>query len=105
MMRVFGVQPDVGMLVSLFLTVMLLSIGTPGIPGAAIAMTALLFAQFEIPVGAVGFVTPVIILTEYLRTMTNVTGDAVITTIVAKNTGLLDKTKLTKKSLSREDSE
>lgn len=97
MMRIFGIQPDGGMLMSLFLSVMLLSIGTPGIPGAAVAMMALLFAQFGIPVGAVGFVVPLIMLLEYARTVANVTGDAVVTMIVAKSEGLLDEARTAKK--------
>ena len=93
MMRVFGIQMDGGLLFTLFLSVMLLSIGTPGIPGASIAMTALLFTQFGIPAGAVGYVMPLIMLGDYARTMSNVTGDAVVTTIVAKTEGLLDESR------------
>lgn len=97
MMRIFGIQPDGAALASLFLSVMLLAIGTPGIPGAGVAMTALLFSQFGIPAGAVAFVVPLIMLSDYGRTVFNVTGDAVVTMIVAKREGLLDETKLRKK--------
>ncbi len=96
-MRIFGIQPDGGTLLSLLLSVMLLSIGTPGVPGAAVAMLALLFKQFGIPAGAVGFVVPLTMLLDYGRTMSNVTGDAVVTMIVAKSEGLLDEAKLMKK--------
>ena len=75
---------------SLFLSVMLLSIGTPGIPGSAIAMTAMLFTQFGIPAGAIGYVIPLIMLSDYGRTMSNVTGDAVVTAVVAKSENLLN---------------
>ena len=97
MMRIFDIQLNTGMLFSLFLSVTLLSVGTPGIPGASIAMTALLFTQFGIPAGAVGFVIPLIMLGEYARTMSNVTGDAVVTAIVAKSEGLVDMTRLSRK--------
>lgn len=90
MMRIFGINPDGTMLLSLFLSVMLLSIGTPGIPGSAIAMTAMLFAQFGIPAGAIGYVIPLIMLSDYGRTMSNVTGDAVVTAVVAKSENLLN---------------
>ena len=90
MMRIFGINPDGTMLLSLFLSVMLLSIGTPGIPGSAIAMTAMLFTQFGIPAGAIGYVIPLIMLSDYGRTMSNVTGDAVVTAVVAKSENLLN---------------
>lgn len=97
MMRIFGIQMSTSMLLSLFITVMLLSISSPGIPGAAVALTAMLFTQFGIPAGAVGYVVPLVVLADFERTMSNVTGDAVVTTIVAKSEGLLDMTKLNKK--------
>ena len=96
MMRIFGIPLDGSNLLSIFITVMMLSIGTPGIPGACIAMTAMLFTQYGIPAGTVGFVMPMILLSDYMHTMSNVTGDAVVTTIVAKSENMLDMQKMNK---------
>ena len=50
----------------------------------------MLFTQFGIPAGAIGYVIPLIMLSDYGRTMSIVTDDAVVTAVVAKSENLLN---------------
>lgn len=92
MIRTFGIPMNASMLFSLFITIMLVSVGTPSAPGAAFALTAMIFSQYGIPAGAVNYIMVLATLSDFIRTASNVTGDAVVTTIVAKKEGLLDTT-------------
>ena len=93
MMRVFGVHMNAAMFIALMLNVLLIAAATPGIPNASIVMLALLFTQFGIPAGAVAFVIGYDTLIRILRAPSNITGDAVVTLIVAANEGMLDEEK------------
>lgn len=90
MMRVFNVPLTMGNVTLIFINVALMSVATPGIPNATVAMLAMLFTQFGIPVGAAGFLLGYDIIADVARTVSNITGDAVVSTIVASSEGLLD---------------
>lgn len=89
MAKIYGIEMNSSMLFSLFLSIILLSVGAPSIGGAGLAFYALLFAQVGIPVEAVAFILPLDTIIEFFDTLSNVTGDAVVTMIVAKNEGLV----------------
>lgn len=90
MARIFSVQMNGSLLLSLFLSVMLLAIGTPAIPGAGFACMAMLFSQIGVPPEAVGYTIIVLTLGDFFTTASNVVGDAVVTTVVASSEKLLD---------------
>lgn len=90
MARIFNVPLNGSLLLSLFLSIMLLSIGTPGIPGAGIACLAMLFSQIGVVPEAVSYVIIVETLSDFFVTASNVVGDAVVTTVVASSEKLLD---------------
>ena len=85
---------DLGM--SGYLTVIgmavLASIGTAGVPGVGLIMLAMVFNQVGLPVEGIALIMGVDRLLDMMRTAVNVTGDAAITTIVAKSEGSLDET-------------
>ena len=69
----------------------LASIGTAGVPGVALVMLAMVFEQVDLPVAAIGVIFGVDRLLDMIRTAVNVTGDAVVTVIVAKGEGEFDR--------------
>jgi Na+/H+-dicarboxylate symporter len=89
--NVYGI--DLGL--SGYLTVIgmavLASIGTAGVPGVGLIMLAMVFNQVGLPVEGIGLIMGVDRLLDMMRTAVNVTGDAAITTIVAKSEGSLDE--------------
>ena len=72
------------------LTATLASIGTAGVPGAGLIMLALVLEQAGIPVEGIGLILGVDRLLDMARTALNVTGDCVVTTVVARSEGEMD---------------
>lgn len=91
--RIVGYEFSTAALLTLFLSIVLISLGAPGIPGMGVICVAMVLRQFGIPEALAIIILPVHTLLDPLLTMTNITGDAVITTIVAKTEGLLDEAK------------
>ena len=95
MARIFGIPVTGGVLLSLFIAIMVLSVGSPGVPGGNLVCLALLIPQIGVPAEAISLVMGLYPLVGMMQTCANVTGDAVVTTIVAKHEGLLDEKKYT----------
>ena len=78
-----------------YLTVILMSvlasIGTAGVPGVGLIMLSMVFAQVGLPIEGIGLVLGVDRLMDMIRTAVNVSGDAVVSSIVAKSEGKLDE--------------
>jgi Na+/H+-dicarboxylate symporter len=70
----------------------LASIGTAGVPGVGLIMLSMVFTQVGLPVEGIGLILGVDRLMDMIRTSVNVTGDAVVSTIVAKSENSLDMT-------------
>ncbi len=83
---------DLGM--SGYLTVIIMSvlasIGTAGVPGVGLIMLSMVFAQVGLPMEGIGLILGVDRLLDMVRTAVNVSGDAVVSTVVAKSEGKLD---------------
>jgi Na+/H+-dicarboxylate symporter len=79
---------DYGMVV---LTATLASIGTAGVPGVGLVMLAMVLKQVGLPEAGIGLILGVDRLLDMVRTAVNVTGDMVVTCIVAKGEGQLDE--------------
>jgi Na+/H+-dicarboxylate symporter len=79
-----------------YLTVILMSvlasIGTAGVPGVGLIMLSMVFAQVGLPIEGIGLILGVDRLMDMIRTAVNVSGDAVVSSIVAKSEGKLDQT-------------
>ena len=69
----------------------LASIGTAGVPGVGIVMLAMVLNQLGMPLEGIGIILAVDRILDMMRTVVNVTGDAVVTTIVGQKVGKLDK--------------
>jgi Na+/H+-dicarboxylate symporter len=75
------------------LTATLASIGTAAVPGVGLVMLVMVLNQVGLPVEGIGLIIGVDRLLDMTRTATNVTGDAMVTTVVANSENLLDKDK------------
>lgn len=73
------------------LTATLASIGTAAVPGVGLVMLVMVLNQVGLPVEGIGLIIGVDRLLDMTRTATNVTGDAMVTTVVANSEDLLDK--------------
>jgi len=72
-------------------TATLASIGTAGVPGVGLITLAMVLQQVGLPVEGIGLIIGVDRLLDMLRTVVNVSGDGMVTAVVADSEGMLDK--------------
>lgn len=89
----FGINFTASEYVALIISVILLSMSAPGIPGAGIAMLSILASQFSIPAEGVALASSILILLDPISTSCNVCGDIAGTYIVASREGLINNDK------------
>ena len=89
--RAYGVDVPTSSMLSFAVTIMLLSLATPGIAGAGIIMLATALKSLNVPVEAVGLLMGMYSLMGMTQTLCNTTGDVAISLIVAKTENLLDE--------------
>ena len=94
----YGVDLTLGQLLTVILTVSLASIGTAGVPSAGLVMLTLVLNQAGLPLEAIGILLGVDRLLDMARTALNVTGDGMISCIVARAGGDLDEEVFNQKS-------
>lgn len=87
----YGIDISGATLVTFIMTVMLLSIATPGVPGAGTACMLMLFSIVGLPAEALALIIGISSVIELFLTFINVTGDGSVTTAVASAEGALDK--------------
>ena len=68
------------------------SIGTAGVPGVGLITLSMVFASVNLPVEGIGLIMGIDRILDMTRTAVNVTGDAICTTIVAKQEGEFNET-------------
>ena len=90
--QISGVDLSSGQLLTVVLTATLASIGTAGVPGAGLIMLTIVLEQVGLPIEAIAMIIGVDRLLDMVRTAVNVTGDALISCVVAKGEGELDST-------------
>ncbi len=86
-------QIDIGLMgyLMVILTATLASIGTAGVPGVGLITLTMVLQQVGLPVEGIALIIGVDRLLDMIRTAVNITGDAMVSTIVAKQEGLLDE--------------
>ena len=89
--HIYGVDLGISGYLTVILMSILASIGTAGVPGVGLIMLSMVFTQVGLPVEGIGLILGVDRLLDMMRTAVNVTGDAVVSCIVAKNEGVLDE--------------
>lgn len=88
--KIYGVPVSGAMLLSMAVSIVVLSMGAPGIPGAGLICLSVLLTQMNVPVEAIGLVMGIDSLIGMFRTMSNCLGDVAVTSIVARSEGLMD---------------
>ena len=88
--NLYAVDLGLGGYVTVVVTAVLASIGTAAVPSVGLVMLTLVFDQVGLPVEAIGIIIGVDRLLDMTRTAVNVTGDAMVTTIVAKSEGRMN---------------
>lgn len=83
--QVFGIDLSVGDYLMVILTATLASIGTAGVPGVGLIMLAMVLQQVGLPVEGIALIIGVDRLLDMTRTAVNITGDAMVSCIVAKS--------------------
>jgi len=81
--NVYGVDLTISQLASIMLMVVLASIGAAGVPGVALVILATVLTQVGLPLEGIAIVLGVDRLLDMVRTAVNVTGDAVVSCVVA----------------------
>lgn len=72
------------------ITIIILSMGMPGIPGAGVICMTVLLQQLQVPTESVSLVMGIAPLVGMFLCMSNCTGDVVVTAIVARSAGEMD---------------
>ena len=85
--KVYGVPVSTGSLITMAVTIIILSMGAPGMPGGVVICLSVLLEQLHVPTEAVGLVMGIGPLLGMFLCMSNCVGDVVVTSIVAKSSG------------------
>lgn len=88
--NVYGIELSLTQYVTVVAMSILASVGTAGVPGVGLIMLAMVFNQVGLPVEGIGLILGVDRLLDMLRTAVNVSGDVVVTCMVARAENALD---------------
>ncbi|WP_251359301.1 dicarboxylate/amino acid:cation symporter [Kangiella sp. TOML190] len=88
--QAYSVDLTMAQMLTIILTATLASIGTAGVPSVGLILLAGVLTQVNLPVEAIGMILGIDRLLDMTRTAVNITGDAAVTTIVAKSEGEID---------------
>ncbi len=91
--KTFGVEVTGGAMLSMIISIIVLSMGAPGIPGSGLICLSVLITQMNVPVESIGLVMGIDSLCGMFRCMSNCLGDVAVSTIVAKSEKELDMKK------------
>jgi|TARA_Y100000780_G_scaffold110008_1_gene99401 Na+/H+-dicarboxylate symporter len=89
--QVFSVDLTISDYLMVILTATLASVGTAGVPGVGLIMLAMVLNQVGLPVEGIAIIIGVDRLLDMTRTAVNVTGDCMVTCVVAKSEGEFDE--------------
>lgn len=85
-----GVDLTMADYLTVILTATLASIGTAGVPGSGVVMLSMVITQVGLPIEAVGVIMGVDRLVDMVRTVVNISGDAVCSLVVARSENAID---------------
>ena len=89
--QAFNVEISMVGYLTVIATATLASIGAAGVPGVGLITLALVLEQVGLPVEGIALIIGVDRLLDMMRTAVNVTGDATVSTIVARSEGKFDE--------------
>ena len=86
----YGIDLSLSQYLMVVVMVILASIGTAGVPSVGLVVLAGVLDQVGLPAEGIALILGVDRLLDMTRTVVNITGDSMVTTIVAKSEGELD---------------
>jgi len=89
--QTFGVHLEMADYITIILTATLASIGTAGVPGAGLIMLSLVLTTVGLPMEGLAIVAGIDRILDMARTTINVCGDIMVSVLIAKSEGELDK--------------
>ena len=89
--QVYGISLSSADLVTVVTTATLASIGTAGVPSVGLVTLAMVLSSVGLPTEGIALIMGIDRILDMMRTAVNITGDAVCTTIVANQEGLVNK--------------
>jgi Na+/H+-dicarboxylate symporter len=90
--QVYGVDLNLGAQLTILITAVLASIGTAPVPGVGIVMLIIVLRAVHVPEEGIALILGVDRILDMCRTVLNVSGDAVVAVIIAKQEGVLRTT-------------
>ncbi len=88
--QAYGIPLDIGTQLTMLLVLMLTSKGIAGVPRASLVVVTATCAMFNIPPEGVALILPIDHFCDMFRSMTNVLGNALATSVVSKWEGELE---------------
>ncbi len=88
---IFGIVLSPSQLVQVALTIVIISMGMPGIPGTALIGLAMLLSQLGVPIEAMSLIMGIYAILDMFETASNCLGDVCTTLVVAKTENMLDE--------------
>jgi len=88
--QAYGIHMDLGTQLTMLLVLMLTSKGIAGVPRAALVVVLATCSMFKIPPEGVALILPIDHFCDMFRSMTNVVGNALATSVVSKWEGALE---------------
>jgi Na+/H+-dicarboxylate symporter len=92
--QTLGMGLTVGAQLTIVLTAVLASIGTAAVPGVGIIMLVIILEAIGVPTAGIALILGVDRILDMLRTVTNVTGDATVATVIAASENALGEPSL-----------
>jgi Na+/H+-dicarboxylate symporter len=86
----YGIDLTMSQYLMVVVMVILASIGTAGVPSVGLVVLAGVLSQVGLPAEGIALILGVDRLLDMTRTVVNITGDSMVTTLVAKSEGELD---------------
>jgi Na+/H+-dicarboxylate symporter len=86
----YGIDLSLGQYLMVVVMVILASVGTAGVPSVGLVVLAGVLTQVGLPAEGIAMILGVDRILDMTRTAVNITGDATVTTIVARSEGELD---------------
>ncbi len=88
--NVYGIDLGIGGYLTVIAMSVLASIGTAGVPGVGLVMLTMVLTQVGLPIEGIALILGVDRLMDMIRTAVNITGDAVVSVIVARSEDKID---------------
>lgn len=85
----YGMELTPSAIVTVIATATIASIGTAGVPSVGLVTLSMVLASVGLPTEGIALIMGIDRILDMMRTAVNITGDAVCTTIVAKQQGVL----------------